>query len=791
MLNGSARKLGANAMVGLPLSILAGMVGIFSVLASPVDQPSQDAQTRKGLEVEFKKSIKPLVDQFCLPCHNGPDSPKGVDLSQLSNIDGIIKDPARYEKVISIVRSQVMPPPSMDQPSKDQREEIVGWIQRVLASQCDLNNPGKVTIRRLNRAEYNNTIRDLVGLDYNPAKDFPSDDIGNGFDNIGDVLSISPLHLEKYMAAAREISERAIRVDEVKTYRAAFDTAKLGENSRRGSDNEIVFFSNDIIKLPVDVESDGQYMVKVVAGADQAGPEIAKLIVLNGQHAIQIIEINGTRAKPTEVKFPIEIKGRSFDLGVGFMNDFYDPKNPDPNKRDRNLFVYAVEVIGPTSSSEPLPKSHTEIIFTHPSSATDLDAPRAVLTRLISRAYRRPPDIGEVDRLLEIYKLVRSKGDSYERAIQVCLQAVLVNPHFLFRVELDNTPKNDGEARPLDAYELASRLSYFLWSSMPDDKLFEAARQGTILTPEGLEAEVKRMLANPKSLALAENFALQWLQVQRISEVSPDPTLFPRADKELLQSMATETSTFFNYIVRENRPIMELITADYTFLNGRLAALYGVKNVSGDYFEKVQVSNLPGRGGLLGMASILTVTSNPNRTSPVKRGKWVMEAILGTPPPPQPPNVGVLLDSKEAITTKNIRERMDLHRADPACFSCHKPLDALGFSMENFDAIGRWRTMDGTFPVDASGEMPSGRKLDGVADLEKLIVDRKDDFLQALIEKMLTYATGRAMTAADQCHVDAIMETVEKKGGTMQDLILEVVKSDVFTKKGVSKVPVK
>ncbi len=455
-------------------------------------------------------------------------------------------------------------------------------------------------------------------------------------------------------------------------------------------------------------------------------------------------------------------------------------------QKDRNLVIYGVELAGPegASATQARPESYSRIFTKTFNSGNEFVIVKGLLADFGARAYRRPLEASEVDRLLELYRQVRKTGDGHERAMQVCVQAILVNPNFLFRVELDHSGKQ-GTDRDLTGYELASRLSYFLWSSVPDSELMALAATGEIKKEKVLQAQIMRMLSDKRSERLGKQFALQWLELKRIVELSPDPELFGTFTDPLKADMLTEAELFFRDMVSQNRALIEFVKSDDTYLNGRLATHYGIPGISGDQFRKVNVKQY-NRGGIFGMGAVLSVTSNPNRTSPVKRGKWVMEAILDTPPPPPPPNVGVLADDQAAITTKNIRQRMEQHRTNPACAGCHRPLDAIGFSMENFDAVGRWRVKDGLFDVDASGEMPGGQKMNGIGDLKKMIISRQPDFERALVTKMLTYAVGRGMDASDGCLVDEISAAVKKRGGKMQDLIMEIVLSDAFRKKTVT-----
>lgn len=719
-------------------------------------------------------------------CHQGSSPVANLNLKGLKGVSAVAANPKQWEKIILNVRSHVMPPPGAAHPSLAQRETIVSWIQRALSEGCELDSPGRITIRRLNRAEYNNTVRDLLYVNIRPADDFPSDDVGYGFDNIGDVLSLTPLHLERYMKAARTLAHEAIKLSQPKARVADFSKLTPGQGWNFGNEGEVGMYSNARIEVMFNVEADGFYTLKVSAGAQQAGPELARLAIAINDVRQPVIDVAAPRQRPTEYKLPIEAKQGKLKVALAFINDYYEPTHPDPTKRDRNLYIFSAELSGPENAAGPSTESHRRLVFARPGPGMDENqAARLVLNRFASRAYRRPATLQEVDRLLSIFKEVRKNGDSYDEAIQVCIQAVLVNPHFLFRVELDSGAK-PGE-RVLNNYELASRLSYFLWSSMPDEQLTAAATSGKLIQDSVLDQQITRMLADPKAQALADQFATQWLQITRIVESAPDPELFPGFSEELRRDLVEECKRFFMDAVNADRPYTEFISSKHTFLNARLARHYGVPGAFDDRFQRVDVSQF-NRGGLLGMGAVMTVTSNPNRTSPVKRGKWVMEQLLSTPTPPPPPDVGVIEDDSKPISAKTIRERLVQHRDNPSCASCHRPLDAMGFMLENYDAVGRWRDKDGQHPVDNLGDMPDGKKLYGVNDLKSYLLSRKKDLGRALAEKLLTYALGRGLTASDACLIDEMIKKVDAKGGSTQTLIREIIKSEAFRSRSVQPV---
>ena len=503
------------------------------------------------------------------------------------------------------------------------------------------------------------------------------------------------------------------------------------------------------------------------------------------------ISLNGKPVKTFEVK-EVEEERRDFvvklkpgkgvhQVSVAYMNNYVNNDSPDPALRgDRNLFVKNTDMIGPLDAPQPrLPESHRRVIVRQPKPGEARQVARESLAQFAQKAYRRPVGEKEVNRLLSFVDMVMGDAGSFEEGMQLATQAVLVSPHFLFRWELDTRPARDETIRRLNDWELASRLSYFLWSSMPDAELFRLAKLGELTKPEVLEAQVRRMVADPRSSALVENFAGQWLQIRNLAGVTPDPVKFPSFDESLRKAMKRETELFFGAVMKEDRSIFELIDSDFTYLNDRLASHYGIDGVSGSAFQRVSLAKSSGRGGILTHASILTITSNPTRTSPVNRGKWILEEILGTPPPPPPPDVEELEENQEAITSGSLRERLEKHRAKAECATCHSKMDPLGFALENFDGIGAWRDLDGNFPIDPTGELPTGERINGPAGLKKVLKSR-ETFIRALAEKMLTFALGRGLEYFDKCAVDDICKDLKANGHRFSALLSGVVNSKPF-----------
>lgn len=742
---------------------------VYGVTSQAASQQKKAPAAKKAITLE--KDVLPMIKEHCLSCHSGDNPRAGLSLSGYKTTASIQKASGIWEKVAQNVASGHMPPPNFPAPTKDQRQKLVAWLQSTLAGDCGVKDPGRVTMRRLNRSEYDNTIRDLTGLDLHLSDNFPSDDVGYGFDNIGDVLTISPLLMEKYLSAAEVASRRAIVLTESKTVR--YNSGQLTQQNGGGpSESGQVFFGAGAAYVSHDFPADGRYKIRVSASGQQAGPEPVKMAALIGDNKIGEVDVKVPESKPQVFEFEINAKAGRQKVGVQYLNDYY---KPGPPPEDRNLYVQWVEVQAPALPYEVLPAHHRRIVFLKPSAENRKVVARQVLSRFATRAFRRPVLPAELDRLTQIVDLVQKDKQSFERGLQLGVQAILSSPHFLFRVEKDTATGQ------LSGYELASRLSYFLWSSTPDARLMELAANGKLKNLTVLEAEAKRMLADPKAAALGQDFAAQWLNLRKLNNSQPDPKLFPTFSEKLRSSMMMETKMFFDSVVKEDRSVLDFLGAKYTYLNGDLAKHYGIPNVEGDEFRKVSLVGVP-RSGVLTQASVLTLTSNPTRTSPVKRGKWVLDQLLNDPPPPPPPNVPDLKEH-DKITGATLRQRMEMHRKDPACATCHVRMDPIGFSLENFDATGKWRTEDEGAKIDNSGVLPDGTKFAGSDQLRTILLKQKGRFVHAMSDKMLTFALGRGLEPSDRCYVDEIALRVEKQEYRFSSLIAAVVRSEPFRSK--------
>jgi len=756
-----------------------GCVAAFTASASS----AQD-----GADIDFETQIRPLLQTYCIDCHSGDEAEAGLDLDKPRSVAEVKAQRSKWEKVFAFVRIQAMPPSDVDEPTEEERELLLKWLYHTLFYvDCEKNpNPGRVTVRRLNRTEYNNTIRDLVGVDFQPADDFPSDDVGYGFDNIGDVLSISPLLMEKYLDAAEQIASKALAAPEeigIREQKTAQQFKRDG-SAKSGPQNSIVMASTGSVSAEFQLPAAGEYLVRIEAAADQAGDELAQMRVDVDGKKVETVAVKEDR-KPNWYETKITAKPGKRRVKATFTNDFYDPKLKRRN--DRNLYVRVIEIQGPLSLNEDdLPKFHREFIKFRPGdkrgrrtlSATDAAA--ANIRPFLARAFRRPVNSAEVSNFTRFVRLASDRGDSFERGMQVALQAILVAPEFLFRIEQDADEKGPG-THELDQFELASRLSYFLWSSTPDDELLKLAGQKRLADEGVIVQQIDRMLNDPRSQALVENFAGQWLGLRKLhtAEISPDTDLFPQWNNKLRRDIEQETLQFFGHIVRENRSVLDLLDARYTFVNERLAKLYGLPDVEGDELRKVDLPD-DRRGGVLRQASILTLTSYPERTSPVRRGEWVLTNLLGDEPPPPPPTVPGLEETQEANPNASLREQLELHRSDPGCASCHRVMDAIGFGLENFDAIGRWREKDGKHPINATGTLPTGETFDTPADLIAILRSREEDFARCLSEKLLTYALGRGLEYYDRCAVDRIVTLMAADDFRFHTLVKAIATSRPF-----------
>jgi hypothetical protein len=728
----------------------------------------------------FQRQLRPLLRQYCVECHEGPGAKAEIDLARYRNATEALRDQDVWELVYDMVEARRMPPAQKPQPTDQEVRLILEWIERhVFKVECGKIDPGRVTLRRLNRTEYTFTIQDLLQISIGFADQLPSDEVGYGFDNIADVLTVSPLLLEKYLSCAEQALAQAIVVPP--RPRELSRRAEQLEGGALVPDRGRVLASNGSITAELDIPETGLYQIVLDLGADQAGGELPRAEVLVDGQSWKTLEVRASGQDLESHRLTAKLSAGRHRLEVRFLNDYYRPDAADPKDRDRNLVVSRVTLRGPLRrAAEPLPPSHRAIfVCTHADNDElhHLDCARLILRRFATRAYRRPVTHDELERLLGLTQEALQQGLSFEESIQVALEAVLLSPYFLYRVELDPEPNAAEGIRPLNDYELATRLSYFLWTSMPDDELLELAQKGRLTDTDVLRRQAQRLLSDPKSSRFVRNFGEQWLQLRNLANFNPDPRRFPEFNEELRRAMYQETLLFLETVAREDRPILDFLHADYTWVNEPLARLYGIPGVSGKEFRRVKLAD-PVRGGVLTQASVLAVTSNPTRTSPVKRGKWILETILGSPPPPPPPNTPELPETK--VTGQTLKERLQKHRENPSCAVCHEEMDSLGFALENFDPIGKWRIEDEELPVDASGTLPGGVTIQGPEDLKRVLLSRADQFATTFTEKLLTYALGRGLSAADRCAVEEILHEAKQQGYRFSSFVIGVVLSEPF-----------
>ncbi len=865
-------------------------ISVSLAIAIPLLQSVGSAQNVS----DVAKVIVPFVEKHCVNCHGEKKQKGEVTLHVFKDEASILKARKTWVRVLDQLHAGEMPPVGKPRPAIDEAERFAKSVHGVFErfDRTAKRDPGEVTIRRLNRVEYANTVRDLVGVTIPLGDDFPNDNVGYGFDNIGDILSLSPLQFERYLASAEVIVRTAIVFGEppAPPRRVAggvhgFEGTNYGQRYdnrgrlSRDADGKAIPEKDKLPALPgdgwrvfydkgplqkrfIDLLNSGEYKITAKLQGVKIGNEPSKFaLVVNG--AIVLEGVCGDKME--EHVASVRLKAGALHVGVSLLNEFTDPK--DETKK-RGIVLDSITIVGPT-----IPESHEMLLAGSEKLEGDAKS-RFVLERFVTRAYRRPATKEEVDRLMKVMRqaeqapwfklseaslkklqeekvpqnvinnlkpllkadfrddeqfensvrallIVNGKPDdthlkavlaaaeqappSWEARIALAMRAVLASPKFLYRAELNSRP-TEKEAHPIDDYQLASRLSYFLWSTMPDQELFDLAAKKQL--HQTLPAQVKRMLADPRSKALFDNFATQWLHLRKLREFSPDPKLFPEFTLELRDDMLRETDHFFMAVVREDRSILDLIDGKFTYLNQRLAKLYDIGDTNGNSsLPKVQMVNPKGeaippitaekdsmvgrnpfvrvnlentrRGGLLTHASVLAITSQPTRTSPVKRGHWVLERILGTPPPPPPPNVPPLEGKKEAKLA-TVRQQLEQHRANPDCAGCHARMDPIGFGFENFNAIGRFRDKDGDLPIDAAGELPGGQKFNGPDELKIILKNKKELFSRNLTEKMLIYAAGRGLDFYDRRSVDGILAELQKNDNRFHSLITAIVQSDPF-----------
>jgi mono/diheme cytochrome c family protein len=721
-------------------------------------------------DAAFQAAVEPVFRGVCAGCHNSQLASGGLNIQPFLDAKSLTESRDGWDVILQKLLAGEMPPAGIPKPAK--LDALIAYIQGRL-DEIDKNtkpDPGRVVAHRLNRYEYSNSVRDLLAVDYQADKSFPTDDSGYGFDNIGSVLTVSPLLMSKYMNAAQKIASRAMGTDPLpKPIEAEYSNRnKNTTKPERG-----------VVEAQVRIDFDGDYTVRF--GLQGERPPDGKPVDLSLSVDGKVVQTMSVETKPSklvyfdpysEEKMSVHLTEGEHTVRAQFLNDDFAAalSAKDFNDRKKNKYIDALTFIGPYAPTTES-ASRKKILICDPKSGPA--CVQKIVANLATHAYRRPVTTQETAALLHFVDFARAQGQSVEQGIQLAIQAILVSPYFLFKIE-----NGIAAAHAISDYELASRLSYFLWSSMPDDELFSLAAQNKLHAPDVLDSQVKRMLADSRSSALASNFAGQWLETRNLDVVKPDPQKFPEWNSSLRDAMKTETRMFFDYVLRENRPITDFLDARYTFLNEMLAKFYGITDVKGPEFRRVDLTT-DQRGGVLGQAAVLTVSSYPTRTSVVLRGQFILNNILGSPVPPPPPDVPAL-DDASVGKTASLRQQMEKHRADPACATCHNKMDPLGFGLENYDAIGKWRTKDGNFPVDSTGALPSGKAFATPAEMRNVLTTGLPEFSQCLTQKMLTYALERGLEPYDRRTEADIQRQLAASNYSFQTLIYGIVHSLPF-----------
>ena len=781
------------------VGILAAGAVLLAAAATPPGEKVASATATAHQSGFDKQSVWQTFKVYCDSCHTGPKAKAKLNLESL-NVGNFADHGETWEKVLRKVRAREMPPIGMPHPTEATYTAMVAAIENERDQTATLKpNPGRPTLHRLNRTEYANAIHDLLALDVDVSEMLPADDIGYGFDNIGDVLQVSPALLERYLSASRKISKQAVGDMTLQPAYQTYNVHHARTQDERLSDSEPVGSrGGTAIKhfFPVD----GTYEISVTLQRNRNDEYLGferdrKLDLRLDDQRLQLftipksakkIVLGGGTPPDAGLKVRLSVKAGERDIGATFQKDTVLKEGIIDRVRSDDVQQYfegvgSITVAGPFNVEGPgKTETRDKIFICHPNGKADeMACAEKILTNLAHHAYRRPVTADDMPQLLNLYKAGAEEG-GFEGGIRLALQKILVSPEFLFRAEIDPATAAAGSVYKVSDIELASRLSFFLWSSIPDDELLAVAEKGQLHDPAVLKAQVKRMMSDPKSDQLIKNFVGQWLFLRNVARIAPDTTTFMTFDENLREAMATETEMLVESQVREDHSVTDLLKTDYTFLNQRLAEHYGVKGIYGDEFRRVKLED-PNRYGLLGQASILAVTSYPNRTAPTIRGKWVLEQLLGTPPPPPPANVPSL---KEDQTTQKLtmRERMEAHRSNPACASCHKMMDSLGFALDNFDGIGSWRdsTGPGAGPIDSAGVLPDGTKFNGPAGLREVLLKKRDMFIETFTERLMTYALGRGLEEYDLPVVRKVVRDASADNEKWSSIILGIVNSTPF-----------
>ncbi len=790
--------LGVRALLlGLIMVMGAGLVE-----AEPRQRARSSTQSAR-LAPASADAFRGVLDRYCVTCHSDRLQTAGLSL-ETADLQDVGANAEVWEKVLLKLRTQEMPPPARPRPSGETYGAFAAWLEtsidRSAAAEPD---PGRPTVRRLTRTEYANAVRDLLAVEVDGTALLPADDMAFGFDNNADMQRLSSGLLERYMSAASRIARLAVGDMSVRPGIQSYAVSRMDTQAARASES-LPFGTRGGTVIRHHFPVDGEYIVRIASRLGEGirpGPEPQQLEVRLDGVQVQLFTLERPPRDPDRPRRrvplqPLEVRFAATAgphvLGVTFVERMVAPEGVAPAQlpvanitfggvRGAETRVGRVEIEGPFNASAlgDTP-SRRRIFICRPEGATsDEPCARQLLTSLAHRAYRRPVTDADLDKLLGVFRAGRAEADSFEVGIRWALERILIDPDFLYRMEPDPVDVAAGVPYRLTDLQLASRLSFVLWNSIPDDELLGVATEGRLRGPGVLEAQVRRMLADPRSTTLATSFAGQWLYLRNMRAVAPDVNAFPEFDDNLREAFGRETELFVEQQLRDDRGVVELLTADHTFLNERLARHYGVPDVYGSHFRRVPMSD-NGRRGLLGHGSILTVTSYATRTSPVLRGKWLLENVLGAPPPPPPPDVPELDEHDTTAQPRSMRERMEQHRANPVCASCHARMDPLGFALENFDAIGKWRTAEAGTTIDASGELPDGASFDGPTGLREMLAARDIEFVTTVTSRLLTYALGRGVEYYDMPAIRKIVHDAAASDYQWSSIILGIVESIPF-----------
>ncbi|QDT36581.1 DUF1592 domain-containing protein [Stratiformator vulcanicus] len=780
----------------------------------------------------FRQQVVPFVSRHCLDCHNAEEAEGELNLSRFAKVDDLLDNRKVWENVLGQLKAGAMPPDGMPRPEAEQLNAVVRWLDLavVYVDPTQPADPGRVTVRRLNRTEYNNTIRDLFGVSLPLADEFPEDDVGYGFDNIGDVLSVSPLRMEQYLNAAEKLTAMLRGYSDQPVYDEFIEAGHLrfnGVRPRNSSDRGRELVPGTELYSVFELPLPGEYEVTINAWGDEhpiekdrkqnerwleaeskfridpdAKPVVEATLLCEDRAIGHVPVLPGNATTSLKQSYSLRFTAQAGEHVIRIRHRFPREMNQEqvashlkkPLLAPR-LGLRQVQVRGPIQIGDAkLTPAHRAFVTAGSSdSMSGREAARNVLRKIADRAWRRPLSEAELDQLVGFFEQQVRAGESFDRALELTLQSILISPRFLmlyepsFNAGGDSSEVKPGQAaEPIDAFSLASRLSYFLWSSMPDEELFELARTGQLSRPDVLAQQADRLLRDKRSDAMIDGFFGQWLELRKLSGASFDQNLFPQYSTELKDNLRQETLLFVESLVRENRPALELLVADYSFLNGRLARFYGIDGIGRKSdFQRVSLKGSQ-RQGVLTHGSLLMLTSYPNRTSPTRRGNWILEAILGEEPPPPPANVPELERTQAAAPDLSLREQLEQHRVNPSCVSCHRTMDAIGFGFENFDAIGRWRDHDKDRPIDSAGDLPSGESFQSSRELIAILSKREEDFVRHLSGKLLTFAIGRGVEYYDRVALDEIVQRTKPRSHRFQDLIREVVLSRPFRMRGTT-----